>query len=303
MTLSALHPQTSWLFYAVVSIRGSYLPVAVTAYSPEPADSYPERIAAEHRSDKVTGVIHGHQIASKALACVRILSDSANRQQVTVETDLASELYQDLSSVLTPEFVLQERREDLRQAVLQEEGEPRGVTLPFIQKCLEHGAASDPIDASLAADCWLTMPLQTTYRRHPCFGVVVIDVTDPGDVGYGIVASLVRTQTRGPYVVEPEEGDPPGMIREQSDVRQVLVGDQRKFVLSVDDYLKLADSDGSCCSQPADRRIKADIESLSKMRTVGMEALYSKPNRPSQIKSTTQIIIANARHKSHLARP
>lgn len=273
MTLGALHPQTSWLFYAVARIRGIYVPLAVTAYSPAPADLYPEQLASAHRDDRVTGVIHGHQVASKVLTCLRIFADPANRQQVRAEVHRASELYRDLPSVLLPELVLPERREDLRQV----EGVPAAPMLPFIQTCLEHGAASDPIDASLTSGCWVTMPLRTTYRRHPYFGAVVIDVTDPEDVGYGIVASLVRTQVVGPYMVEAEEGDPEGMIREQVDVRQVLVGDQSRCVLGVDEYLRSKGSDESCyCKQVANGRIEGDVERLGKMCTVGMEALNGK---------------------------
>lgn len=265
LTAHSPQTQTSWLFYAVTRIRGSYVPVAVTAYSPTPADKYPEVLSVEHSSRKVTGVIYGHQIASSVLACVRIFSELANKQFILAEMDLASEHYRDLPSALMPEMHLPEHRDNLRDTV-----QAAGAKFPFIQTCLEHGAANDIADAAVRADFWMTLPLRVAYRRHASFGAVVVDITDLKDVGYGIVASTVHNQTTKEYAAS-EDG-----VRDYKNLRQMLAEDQGRSVLGVGEYLRLADNDGGCCSHVAKSRIQADVESLSQARKVGMEALHGK---------------------------
>lgn len=262
--------QTSWLFYAVTRIRGSYVPVAITAYSPAPIKKYPEVLASEHLPHKVTGVVYGHQIATSVLACVRIFSDPANRQFILAEMDMASEHYRHMASILVPEISLPEHRDDLYDTVRGVISD--GARFPFIQTCLKHGAATDAIDAGIRADCWrLNMPLRMAYRRHPSFGAVVIDITDLNDVAYGIIASEVLNQTRPGYEISDEVA-----VKNYKKIRQVLGQDQERLVLGVSEYLRLADNDGSCCAHLAKQRIEADIEALSQIRTVGMGVLHGE---------------------------
>ena len=109
------------------------------------------------------------------------------------------------------------------------------------------------------------------YHRNPFYGAVVIDLTDPEDLGYGIIASKVNNLVSPGYKIKYEgTTESPGLFK------QVLAGDQGRNILNVTEYLRLADNDGSCCSSWAEGRIEAHIQALSQCRTIGLEAVQSK---------------------------
>lgn len=177
----------SWLFYIVAKLGpgGAHRPLAVTLLEGTADNS-----------------ICGSNLARACLQIIAILSDPANERAIRGELRLAGEFYGNSSNdppraevpEPTPGAAFLGMLDLVEEELLQ--GEQRAwdrgfKEFPFLSTCLLLGAGYDP--STGASYQVRTEPLGTVYRddSHE-YGMVVLDVSEPERIRYGIVGFIVH---------------------------------------------------------------------------------------------------------------
>ncbi|KAF7552218.1 hypothetical protein G7Z17_g4465 [Cylindrodendrum hubeiense] len=184
--LSNMGPR-SFLFYIVANIgpAGAHRPLAVALRQGDDV-----QYSLDFRVRRVVG---------DTMRLVRVLSEPANRIALEAKMELAAAWYRS-SDHETHHLQRPEVPDVIQPQILAREDSPFCVPrpelpwshvireFPFISTCLILGLTDDPVNRTRPHDVQL-QPLTTAFRddRYE-YGMVVLDISDLDDIGYGIVA-------------------------------------------------------------------------------------------------------------------
>ncbi|KAH6874032.1 hypothetical protein B0T10DRAFT_499388 [Thelonectria olida] len=233
--LSTKSPR-SFLFYIVANVGpdDEQRPLAVALRQGDDM-----KVGPEHRVKRLLG---------NALRLVHVLSEPANRVAIETERALAAAWYRssdhagiplqrpEVPDAVQPPFRIKKRSPFLKpRAELPWSHDIR--EFPFISTCLMLGLMSDPVYCTRPHDVQ-AQPLATAFRDDRReYGMVVLDISDMDNIGYGIVAfpihymAEVQPDPYGNY--DPIEGEPPAR---EPDV--VLAENRPRLPLSAGQYTK-----------------------------------------------------------------
>lgn len=192
-------PPQSYLFFIVAKVgpSGSHRPVAVAL--------------CQGNYGTQSG-IHGRNITRYCLQTIAVLSDPGNRIAIHAELGLAADFYKnDTEGVLLPRIKLPELsrwsghpNEMLKRMRVWDQSL---IQFPIIATCLQVGIGYNPTNGS--EDAVKKEALGTVYYDDSLeYGMVVMDISDLGDVRYGIIGLSIRAAQQAFGTVE-QKGLPP----------------------------------------------------------------------------------------------
>ncbi|KAM0254535.1 hypothetical protein ACHAQJ_006695 [Trichoderma viride] len=273
----SLHTDTprSYLFYIVANVGpdGAQRPLAVALRQGDDVKVVIEP-RVESRLKRLIGDVS---------RLVRVLSEPANRVAIEAERALAAAWYSsndhaglplqrpEVPDAVQPPFLIRSNssfdkpREELPWSHNVRE-------FPFVSTCLMLGLASDPVFSTRPHDVQ-AQPLATAFRDdQPEYGMVVLDISDMDDIGYGIVSfpfdymAEVQPDMYGMY--DPIEGERPAQKPDivLAENRPRLPLGARQFIASIRPHLSY----------------KWDLQGLERYRVVDASALdYIWPSHHS----------------------
>lgn len=230
---------TNWIVYVVGKIHGHYYPLSVWCHE------NPDKLKAGRENDPW----RGRGFIDSCLRTVSIFSNPNNQRAIQNELNKAKTLYQNPEDVLLPTFQLPIRlkgqltstqdghvvRND--QGSLQESRDKfEHCPFPFISTCLLLGASSYlPSHRYDFFENWQPMPLSLAYSDEQLpHGIVVIDITDQTQVGYGIIAFAAYEMV---WIEDDPDLDSDGWGLEFGLQKMQLEDERHRVVLSASDYV------------------------------------------------------------------